>query len=270
MREGVGTVRVLFIGDIVGKPGRVMLREQLPALRRSGKPDLIIANGENAAAGIGITPALADELFDLGVHVITLGNHAWGKREIFTYIDAEPRLIRPLNHPGHPPGAGSVIVPVAGVKVAVLNAVGRVFATAHYDCPFRAIDAELERLQGKATAVMIDFHAEATSEKAALAWYLDGRVAAVIGTHTHVQTSDATILPKGTAFLTDAGMTGPVQSVIGVRAELALERFLTQMPVRFEVASGPRQLNGVWVDVDLRTGRATGIEAVAVREPMQA
>lgn len=261
--------RILFIGDIVGKPGRTMLQEHLPALRRSGKPDLVIANGENAAAGIGITPVLAEELFGLGVDVITLGNHAWGKREIFGYIDGEPRLIRPLNHPGHPPGAGSVVVSAGGAKVAVLNAIGRVFAAAHYDCPFRAVDAELERLAGKADAVIVDFHAEATSEKAALAWHLAGRVAAVIGTHTHVQTADATILPGGTAFLTDAGMTGPIRSVIGVRPELALERFLTQLPVRFEVASGPRQLNGVWVDVDVRTGRATGIEPVSVREPVE-
>ncbi len=253
-------MRLLFIGDVMGKPGRTILQERLPRLRREHKPELVIVNGENAAGGMGITPGVAEELFDLGVDVITLGNHAWDKREIMTYIDGESRLLRPLNYPGHPPGSGVAIVSRGGERrAAVLNLAGRVFATASYDDPFRRVEEELKALPQDVRIIFVDFHGEATSEKVAMGWFLDGRVSAVVGTHTHVQTSDERILPAGTAYITDAGMTGPADSVIGIEKNLVIEKFLTQLPVRFEVAKGRRQLNGVSLDIDDNTGHALSI-----------
>lgn len=253
-------MKILFIGDIVGRPGRNTVRDKLSEVQSRHGADLVLANAENAAGGTGLTPDIAEELFAQGVDVITLGNHAWSKREIMGYLDSSLRpVLRPLNFPGSPPGKGSAVVEAAGVKVAVLSVAGRVFATTHYDCPFRTALTEVERLRGETPVILVDVHGEATSEKAALAWYLDGKVSAVLGTHTHVQTADERVLPGGTAFLTDVGMTGPAHSIIGMDKDLALERFLTQMPVRLEVAGGPALFSAVVVDVDPSTGRARGI-----------
>lgn len=260
-------MNILFVGDVVGKIGRNMLHEHLPALKRQHGLDLIVVNGENTAGGVGITPAIAEELFDLGVGVITLGNHAWDKRDVIPYIDGEKRLLRPLNWPGAVPGGGSVVVQAAnGARVGVICLIGRVFAHVHYDDPFRAVDQALEQISGRADVILVEMHADATSEKAAMGWYLDGRVSAVLGSHTHVQTADNWVLPGGTAYLTDLGMTGPYHSVIGMEKDLVLERFLTQMPVRFETAKGPGQLCGAVIQVDPQSGRAHGIERVFIRQ----
>ena len=262
-------MRILFVGDVVGKPGRRLLGEVLPGLRRERGLDFVVVNGENAAGGAGLTPAVAEELFALGVDVVTLGNHAWDKRELAAAIDRFPRLLRPANYPPGVPGRGGLVVAARnGVPVGVVNAMGRVFAGVHLDCPFRSVERELGEMAGRASVVLVDFHAEATSEKVSMGWFLDGRVSAVVGTHTHVQTADATVLPGGTAYITDVGMTGPWVSTLGVERGQALERFLTQMPVRLEVASGPRQFNGVLIDVDQATGRASAIETLAWREPL--
>ncbi|MFZ5816832.1 MAG: TIGR00282 family metallophosphoesterase [Bacillota bacterium] len=260
-------MRILFFGDVHGRPGREILSRRLGTLVREMGADLVIVNGENAAGGAGITPQICREFFALGVDVITLGNHAWDKREIATYIDEEPRLIRPINFPPGTPGAGSCLVKREGRPVmAVVQAQGRVFASHLLEDPFRAVAEEVERLRQITPVIIVDFHGEATSEKMALGWYLDGMVSAVIGTHTHVQTADEVILPGGTAFLTDVGMCGPWVSVIGADRELAVERFLTQMPVRLEAATGPAVLSAVLVEVDGASGRATGIQRVFERE----
>ncbi len=260
-------MRILFFGDVHGRPGREILARRLGPLVKETGADLVIVNGENAAAGAGLTPQLAKEFFALGADVITLGNHAWDKREITTYIDEEPRLIRPLNFPPGTPGAGSCVVRRNGKPVAaVTQAHGRVFSPQLYDDPFRALADEVERLRQITPVIFVDFHGEATSEKVAMGWYLDGQVSAVIGTHTHVQTADEVILPGGTAYLTDAGMCGPWVSVIGADRELVLERFLTQMPVRLEAAKGPAILSAVLVEVDESTGKATGIRRILERE----
>ncbi len=255
-------MNVLFFGDIVGRPGRAALAARLPALRERFEPDLLIANAENAAGGTGLTPDVAEELFDLGLDAMTLGNHAWAKREINEYLMHEGRVIRPVNFPGSPPGEGSCVVEAAGgAKLGLISLHGRVFFVSHPDDPFRAGLAEARRLrEAGACCILVDIHAEATSEKMALGWYLDGEVSAVLGTHTHVQTADERILPKGTAYITDVGMTGPTDSVIGVRVELAVERFLTQLPVRFAPAGGPAHVAGVALVLDPASGKATRIE----------
>lgn len=255
----------MFVGDVVGKPGRQALASMWSELREEFRPDLTIVNAENAAGGLGLTPAVADELFRLGADVLTLGNHAWDKKDIFTYIDAEARLIRPANFPPGSPGAGWVVTTAAGHRVAVINLIGRVGARWHYDDPFRAADAVLAALPDDVNIVFVDMHAEATSEKMAMAWHLDGRVSAVVGTHTHVQTNDPIILPGGTAYLTDAGMTGPYMSVIGVDKDVAIERFLTQLPLPYAVADGPSQVACVLVDIDETTGQAQHISAYVKR-----
>jgi metallophosphoesterase (TIGR00282 family) len=256
-------VRILFIGDIVGRPGRDVLRERLAHVRSRYDADVVIANAENAAGGTGLTPDIAGELFSEGVDLITLGNHAWARREIREVLDEPfPPILRPLNYHGSPPGRGSAVLEVGGRKVAVISVAGRVFATTHYDCPFRTCQAEVERLRRITPVIIVDAHGEATSEKAALAWYLDGRVTAVIGTHTHVQTADERILPGGTAFITDVGLTGPVDGVIGMDRHLALERFLTQLPVRLEVADGPAVFSAVLIEVDPDLGKARSIRRV--------
>lgn len=259
-------MNLLFFGDIVGRPGRTALAAHLPALKQCYEPDLLLANAENAAGGTGLTPDIAEELFDLGIDAMTLGNHAWAKREIIEYLDHEHRVIRPLNFPGSPPGRGSCVVQAAsGHKLGIISLHGRVFFIGHPDDPFRAGLAEARRLRSEGVAcVLVDIHAEATSEKIALAWYFDGEVSAVLGTHTHVQTADERILPKGTAYITDVGMTGPTDSVIGVRVELAVERFLTQLPVRFAPATGPAHVAGVALKLDPSTGKATSIERFIV------
>jgi 2',3'-cyclic-nucleotide 2'-phosphodiesterase len=257
-------LKVLFIGDIIGEPGRKMLKQALPELLKSHVPDLVIANGENAAGGFGITPEIAEELFFLGIHVLTSGNHVWDKKEIEPWLGKQDRLIRPANYPAGTPGSGSVVVPSDRGKVAVLNLEGRVFMSPLED-PFRAAEREVERLRKETRTIIVDFHAEATSEKAALAWHLDGKVSAVLGTHTHVQTADERVLPGGTAFMTDVGMTGPSDSVIGVKKEDAITRFLTQRPHRFEIPKGPAQLDAVAIEIDQKTGRAVKIDRIKMR-----
>ncbi|MBI2874273.1 MAG: TIGR00282 family metallophosphoesterase [Firmicutes bacterium] len=254
-------LRILFIGDICGRPGRRCLEALLPKLKAELVPDLIIGNAENAAGGNGLTREVAGELFSLGLDVLTTGNHVWDKAEILEFIDTDPRIIRPANYPQGTPGKGWTTVKAAdGVAVGVLNLAGRVFM-ADLDCPFQVADQSLLKLRELTPVILVDFHAEATSEKQALAWYLDGRCTAIFGTHTHVQTADSRILPGGTAYITDTGMTGPRDSVIGVRSDLVIERFRKQMPVRFEPAKGPAILNAVWVDIDHK-GSAVKMEAV--------
>ena len=253
-------MRILFIGDIVGRPGRELVRQGLPTLVDHHSIDLVIANAENAAAGFGITREIGDQLLDWGIDVMTSGNHIWDKKEALDYIGTEPRLLRPANYPAGAPGSGSYVARTRdGQSVGVVNVMGRVFML-NIDDPFAVVLREIEMLRQRARVVFVDFHAEATSEKAAMGWYLDGKVAAVVGTHTHVQTADERILPKGTAFLTDAGMTGPHDSIIGVEVEAALGRFLTALPARFETATANPRLNAVVVDVDEKTGLATDIE----------
>jgi len=257
-------VNILFIADIVGQPGRQAVADLLPDLTRERDIQLCIANGENAAGGFGLTESVFRELRHSGVQVVTSGNHLWDRKEILSFIDDEPHLLRPANYPPRVPGRGSTVVRSKnGVAVGVLNIQGRVFIH-EMDCPFRAADRELESLHKLAKVIVVDVHAEATSEKMALGWYLDGRVSAVIGTHTHVQTADECILPGGTAYITDAGMTGPHDSIIGVKKEPVLERFLSQMPARFETASGDVKLSGVVVQVDEDSGRAQTISRLRV------
>lgn len=262
-------MRILFVGDIVGKPGRRMLRDSLPELRRTHAPDLIVVNGENAAGGAGLTPPTAREIFALGVDVVTLGNHTWDQRDLAPAMDDFPQLLRPLNYPPGTPGRGHLLTSTrSGIPVGVINAMGRVFAGANLDCPFRGVEQALEELAGRARVILLDFHAEATSEKVAMGWFLDGRVSAVIGTHTHVQTGDALVLPGGTAYMSDAGMTGPWVSALGVERGRVIERFLTQLPVRFDVAPGPCQFNGALIEIDEATGRARAITPLLWREPL--
>jgi metallophosphoesterase (TIGR00282 family) len=256
-------MRILFIGDIFAKVGRDLVRRAVPALVRRHAVDLVIANGENAAGGFGITRELSKELFDTGIAIMTSGNHVWDKRELLTFIDEEPRLLRPFNYPAGTPGRGSTIVTTAGgVRVGVLNLMGRVFMTA-LDDPFSLGRAEVERLKAHASIVFVDFHAEATSEKIAMGWYLDGLATAVIGTHTHVQTADAQILPGGTAYCTDVGMTGPHDGVIGVERGPVINRFLTGLPAKFDTASGMPRLHGVIVTAG-EDGKATAIERLSL------
>jgi metallophosphoesterase (TIGR00282 family) len=257
-------LRVLFIGDIIGEPGRKTLRAHMRGLTDRHRPDVVIANGENAAGGFGITPDIADELFSLGIHVLTSGNHVWDKKDIEPYLMKQDRLIRPANYPEGNPGFGSVVISTDAGKAAVLNLEGRVFMSNLQD-PFRIGEREVQSLKRETPVVIIDFHAEATSEKIALAWHLDGKASAVIGTHTHVQTSDERILPGGTAFVTDAGMTGPIDSVIGVKKEQAIARFLYQTPHRFELPKGPVQLNAISLDIDGETGKANSIERIFLK-----
>lgn len=259
-------MRILFIGDIVGKPGRKRVAAELPALRDQASPDLIIANGENAAGGAGLTPETAKELFEAGVNVITLGNHTWDQRSLWSYLDEHPRIIRPYNFPPGSPGRGWLIVDTPAGPVAVVNLMGRAFFPTYQEDPFRSAEQILADIGDRTRVVFIDFHAEATAEKQALAWFLDGRVTAVIGTHTHVQTADERILPQGTGYLTDVGMTGPIHSVIGVDKDVVIERFLTQRPNRFETASGPSMLNAVLIDADSSSGRCTAIQRIFLPE----
>lgn len=255
-------MRILFIGDIVGEPGRKAIKELVPKIIKREKVDFVVANGENAAGGSGITPILLDELLEYGVDVVTTGDHVWKRKEIMERIAQDPRLLRPANYPREAPGLGSTVVTSKdGIDVGVINIQGRVFMQA-IECPFRTAKAEVERIKNKARVIIVDIHAEATSEKIALSFFLDGMVSAVIGTHTHVQTADEKILPGGTAFLSDAGMTGPFDSVIGRKKEQILARFITQMPMKFEMAEGDVQLHGAIIEVDEKTGKALSIKRV--------
>jgi len=250
-------LKILTIGDIIGKPGRSAVRNLLPGLRRKYGIDLVIGNGENAAGGIGLTPGTAQELFDAGIDVITSGNHIWSHKELLPFLDGNSAILRPLNYPPASPGHGYL----SKHNVLVVNLIGRTFMNS-FDCPFRAMDSLLAGFENKPGVIIVDFHAEATSEKSAMGWYLDGRVSAVLGTHTHIGTIDARILPGGTAYVTDIGMVGPLDSVIGDDVSSVLNRFLTQIPRRLSVGKGTVEFNAILVEVNKDTGKATSIERI--------
>ena len=255
-------MKILLIGDIVGRPGRAIVERELVRLREARSLDLVIANCENAAGGAGITPPIAEDLFQAGVDVLTSGNHVWRKREAYELLRMDPRVIRPANYPEGAPGSGSTVVEtLAGQKVGVLNLMGRVFMEP-LDCPFRTAERELARLTLVTSVIIVDMHAEATSEKVAMGWFLDGKVSCVFGTHTHIPTADERVLPKGTGFITDVGMTGPYDSVIGRRVDQILERFLSNLPMKSEVAEANIQLRGLIVEVDAATGKARSVERI--------
>ena len=259
-------MNIFFIGDIVGRPGREMVRKGLRGLIEHYGVDLVIANAENSAAGFGITREIGETLLEYGVDVMTSGNHIWDKKEAIDYIATEPRLLRPANYPAGVPGRGSYVAQTGdGRAVGVINVMGRVFML-QIDDPFAIVQREIEAIRHRTRVIIVDFHAEATSEKVAMGWHLDGKVSAVFGTHTHVQTADERILPGGTAYLTDAGMTGPHDGIIGMDREGSLARFLNAMPSRFEPATANPRLNGVVVDVDDKTGRASRVTRVSYSE----
>jgi len=259
-------MNILFIGDIVGRPGREMVRKGLRGLIEHHGVDLVIANAENAAAGFGITREIGETLLEYGVDVMTSGNHIWDKKEAIDYIATEPRLLRPANYPAGVPGRGSYVAQTGdGRAVGVINVMGRVFML-QIDDPFAIVQREIEAIRHRTRVIIVDFHAEATSEKVAMGWHLDGKVSGVFGTHTHVQTADERILPGGTAYLTDAGMTGPHDGIIGMDREGSLSRFLNAMPSKFEPATANPRLNGVVVEADDRTGRATRVTRISYSE----
>jgi len=253
-------VNILFIADIIGKPGLEIVSKLLGPLKQKYESDLCIANGENGSAGKGLTEEVARQFFSVGIDVITSGNHIWDNAKVFKFLDQHPRLLRPANYPRGNYGKGTVVVPLRdNRKVAVLNLQGRTFMYA-LDCPFRTAMEEIRKLKQETQVIIVDFHAEATAEKMAMGWYLDGKVSAVIGTHTHVQTADERILPQGTAYITDVGMTGPHDSVIGMKKEIAIHRFLMQTPMRHEPADSNLKFCGVVISVEADTGRARRIE----------
>jgi len=256
-------MNILMVGDVFGEPGRAALAKHLPRLRHEHAIDFCVVNIENAASGFGVTPPMAKQALEQGADVLTSGNHIWDRKEIVEYITKENLLLRPANFPAGTPGVGYVTIKTGPHKVAVLNLMGRVFMTP-IDCPFRKADEVVPELRKETPIVLVDMHAEATSESVAMGWHLDGRVSAVVGTHRHVQTADERVLPGGTAYITDLGMTGPTDGVIGVDRELILQRFLNQMPVRFEPAKGPAALHGVVIVVDPETGRASDIRRLRV------
>ncbi|MDH3503261.1 MAG: TIGR00282 family metallophosphoesterase [Nitrospirota bacterium] len=259
-------MNVLFIGDIMGEPGRRVILKHLSKVIQEHQIDLVVGNGENAAGGFGITQEVAEDLFDLGLSVITLGNHAWDKREALEYLQKEQRVIRPANYPDGVPGKGTCVVEtVHGERLGILQLMGRVFMPM-VDCPFRVAERELAQLTTQTHCILVDMHAETTSEKMAMGYFLDGKVSAVLGTHTHVQTADEQILPQGTGYLTDVGMTGPVQSVIGMKPNLVIQKFLTQLPRRFEVATGPSVLSAAVLNLNHATGKTTHITRLRVFE----
>ncbi len=256
-------IRLLIIGDIFGRPGRRILQALLPGLRKEFNTHMVIANGENAAGGMGITQGVAREIFNAGVDVITTGNHVWKQqKEAVALLANESRVLRPANYPPEAPGSGLYVHTLNdGTKVAVINLCGRTFMEP-LECPFHKAEELVEEARSQTPIIVVDFHAEATSEKLAMGWFLDGKVSAVVGTHTHVQTADERILPGGTAYITDIGMTGPRDGIIGVKKECIIRRFVTQIPVRFEVASGPAMLNAVLIGVDKETGKARSIKRI--------
>lgn len=251
------TYRILFLGDIVGRPGRDIVKEGLPSLRNSYSPLFVIANGENSAGGVGITGAIADELFALGIDGITLGNHAFNKREVYGYLDGPKPIVRPYNMAAAVPGKGAVVLENEGVRLLVANVCGRVFMDGYND-PFAAADEIVQRAD--TPHILVDFHAEATSEKIAMGFHLDGKATAVVGTHTHVPTADDCILPGGTAYITDVGMCGPTNSVLGMSKDVILRRFRTNLPEKFEVANEPGVINAILLDVEYNTGRAVAVQ----------
>ncbi|MFC3040007.1 TIGR00282 family metallophosphoesterase [Virgibacillus xinjiangensis] len=258
-------MKILFIGDVVGSPGREMVEEYLPRLKEKYRPTMTIINGENAASGKGITEKIYKQFLEWGAQVITMGNHTWDKKEIFEFIDHAKYMIRPANFPENNPGKGIIYINLNGTEVAVINLQGRTFLPATDD-PFQKADELVNEAKKRTNIIFVDFHAEATSEKQAMGWYLDGRVSAVVGTHTHTQTADERILPNGTAFITDVGMTGPYEGILGVEREAVLKRFTTSLPVRFEVTKkGKKQLNGILVTVG-KDGRSTKAERILIND----
>lgn len=253
-------MRILFLGDIVGAPGRNLIEENLSKLKEKYKPHIVIANGENAAGGRGINEKILKQFFSWGIHVVTMGNHTWDQKEVFDFIDNYKNLVRPANFPKGTPGVGYNVITFNEYKLAVINIQGRTFLPP-LDCPFMTVSNIIDNLKKETPNIIIDFHAEATSEKQAMGWYLDGKVSAVVGTHTHVQTGDERILPKGTAYITDIGMVGPYDGILGMNREGVIEKFLTSLPQRFEVdKSGRWQINGVVIDINEKTGKAEHIE----------
>jgi len=258
-------MRIFFIGDVVGRPGRDALKNHLANILEEREIDLCIANAENSASGNGITPRLVEELLGLQIDILTSGNHIWDKKEVLGYFEHQPRLLRPANYPPTAPGRGLFVGKTRGeLPFAVVNLQGRVFMPA-IDCPFRTAETLLQELSPDIKVVFVDFHAEATAEKQAFGWYFDGKVSAIVGTHTHVVTADEQILPKGTAYITDVGMTGPHDSIIGVNKDSILPKFISQLPTRFETATGDVRINGVEVEVDSETGSATGIRRYCLK-----
>jgi 2',3'-cyclic-nucleotide 2'-phosphodiesterase len=255
-------LKVLFIGDIVGNPGRKAVKELIGGILKEESIDFCIANGENAAGGSGITYVVAQELYKAGIDAITMGNHTWSKKEILNFIDSDNKIVRPANYPAELPGKGSTIINGKNGKIGILNLMGRIYMES-IDCPFKAAERELEYLKSFVKIIVVDMHAEATSEKCAMAWYLDGRVSCVLGTHTHVQTADERILPFGTGFITDVGMTGPLDGIIGVDRDIVINKFITHMPVKFEVARGIVQFNAVILEIDEKNGKTLKIDRIS-------
>ncbi len=256
-------LRILFLGDVVGEPGRRAVIDRVPWFKQERGVDFVIVNGENSAAGRGITPKITIDLLRAGAAVVTTGDHIWDQKEIIPFLDTEPRLLRPLNYPPETPGHGSIVLETPKGKVAVVNVQGRTFMQPPLENPFLALDAEIERLRAETAVIFVDAHAETTSEKIAIGRFLDGRVSAVVGTHTHTQTADEQIFPGGTAFLCDAGMCGPSESILGREIDPIVRRFLTSRPILYPVARGPVKLHGAIIDIDETTGRALRIERVA-------
>lgn len=256
-------IRLLFLGDVIGEPGRKAVIECLPKLREERAIDFIVVNGENSAAGRGITPKISIDLLRAGAAVLTSGDHIWDQRDIVPYLHTEPRLLRPINYPPGTPGAGSIVLETPKGKIAVVNVQGRTFMNPPLENPFLAMEAEVARLRAETPVIFVDVHAETTSEKIAMGRFLDGKVSAVVGTHTHTQTADEQIFPGGTAFLCDAGMCGPTESCLGREIEPIIQRFLTGRPVLFPVARGPVKLHGALIDIDEQSGRALAIERIA-------
>lgn len=257
-------MKILFLGDVVGSVGREILQKMLPLLKKKYLPDVVVVNGENAASGRGITQKIARQFYELGVGVITMGNHAFDNKEVFEFIDEDFKLIRPANYPPEVPGRGYTFIKgLSGEELAVINLQGRTFLPPS-DCPFKTASALIDTIRKRTPYIFVDFHAEATSEKQSMAWYLDGKVSAVVGTHTHVQTADERILPGGTAYITDVGMCGPRDSILGMEREAVLKKFLTGMPVRFEVANTSPQINGVFIQLEKRTGRTQSIKRILI------
>ncbi|HEY8345603.1 MAG TPA: TIGR00282 family metallophosphoesterase [Bacillota bacterium] len=255
-------MRVLFLGDIVGKPGRRVVKNRLPGLIQELNLDLVIANAENAAGGFGLTLEVADELFSAGIDVLTMGNHTWKNREIYQVFQRYPQVLRPANYPAETPGEGyGVFTAKNGYKVGVVNLLGQVYIEPSLECPFRVAEDVLSTIKKQTPYVLIDFHAEATSEKKAFGYFVDGKASAVLGTHTHITTADERILPRGTAYITDTGMCGPVESVLGIKTELAVNKFLTKLPVRFDIATGPAELNAVYMEWD-HTGGTVAVRRI--------
>ncbi|WP_017753832.1 TIGR00282 family metallophosphoesterase [Calidifontibacillus oryziterrae] len=258
-------MRILFIGDVVGSPGRDMVKDYLPKLQAKYKPNVTIINGENAAAGKGITNKIYRSFLEQGAHAITLGNHTWDNKDIFEFIDDAKCIVRPANFPEGTPGSGALLLNINGTEIGIINLQGRTFLPP-LDCPFKKADELITAMKKRTKIIFVDFHAEATSEKIAMGWYLDGKASAVVGTHTHVQTADNRILPNGTAYITDVGMTGPYDGILGIDKDVVLKRFLTNLPVRFEIASGRVQLSGVIIEIDSKTGKAQKIDRIQINE----